>query len=202
MAEGSETAAERWNRKYADRSSEAPTEPAAFLKQAVTWMRCRGKALDLAMGAGGNAVFLAERGFEVTGIDISEVGVNHSRRHAQVRGVQIESLVADLASLSLGDSCWDLIVNFYFLDRSLFPKFITALAPGGHFVLETFSTDHPPLGGGFGPKNPAYLLEPNELLSAFAELRVLHYEDLVVDRDEKGRGPAGLIRMVARKEGS
>ena len=203
MTESEETAAERWDRKYAREPQPAGTEPTAFLRQAMAHLDSRGRALDLAMGAGRNAVFLAECGFRVTGVDASEVGTSNARRLAEARGVEIDAVAADLATYPLGREEWDLITNFYFLDRRLFPRIVEALAPGGTFVLETFSTDHPRLASGYGPKNPDFLLEPNELLSAFADLRILLYQDLVMKLDEgHHRGPAGLIRLIARKPGS
>ena len=77
---------------------------------------------------------------------------------------------------------------------------INALKPGGVFILEQFSTDHPERGGNFGPQNPNYLVKPNELLEAFKSLRILYYEDTVVELNEgMHKGPAALIRLVAQK---
>jgi len=152
------------------------------------------------MGEGRNAVYLAQNGFDVTGVDISGIAIEKCKKLAEERSLIVNTVVADLTDYNMGEAQYDLITNFYFYDKSLFPAIIDALKPGGIFILEQFSTDHPERGGNFGPRNPNYLVKPNELLEAFKSLRILYYEDTVVELNEgMHKGPAALIRLVVQK---
>lgn len=190
---------QRWDARYAGETYVFGKEASRLLRHTID-MLGDGEALVLAMGEGRNAVFLAEQGFAVTGVDVSAVGVAKAERLAAERGVEIEGVVADLGVYDLGRERWDLVTNFYYLDRALFPRIVAALKPGGMLVLETFSTDHPGLDPGFGPRSPEHLLRPNEVFDALSDLRVLYYEDRVLDLDEgmhKGKG--AIIRLIAQK---
>ncbi len=189
---------ERWNLKYEGTTYIYGKEPTAFLKEKLPLLT-KGKALVLAMGEGRNAVYLAENGYDVTGVDISEVGIEKCERLAEERGVEVNSIVADLTDYDLGKEQYDLITNFYFYDRLILPRVVDSLKPGGIFVFETYSLDHPKHSK-FGPKNPDYLVKPNELLETFKSLRILYYEDTVTELDEgMHKGKAALIRLIARK---
>lgn len=189
---------ERWNLKYEGTTYIYGKEPTAFLKEKLPLLT-KGKALVLAMGEGRNAVYLAENGFVVTGVDISEVGIEKCERLAEERGVEVNSIVADLTDYDLGKEQYDLITNFYFYDKLILPRVVDSLKPGGIFVFETYSRDHPKHSK-FGPKNPDYLVKPNELLETFKSLRILYYEDTVTELDEgMHKGKAALIRLIARK---
>lgn len=191
---------ERWNQKYNRKMYVYGKEPAAFLKQR-TGMLKKGKALVLAMGEGRNAVYLAQHGFDVTGVEISDVAIEKCKRLAAERGVTVTTIVADLTYYHMGKAQYDLITNFYYYDKSLFPKVIDALKPGGMFILEQFSMDHPKHGARFGPRNPDYLVKSNELLEIFKSFRILYYEDTVVELDEgMHKGTAAVIRLIAQKD--
>ena len=190
---------ERWDGRYQREMYIYGKEPAAFLKQKINMLK-KGEALVLAMGEGRNAVYLAQNGFNVTGVDISGVAIDKCKKLAKERGTTVNAVVADLTDYKMGEAQYDLITNFYFYDKSLFSPILNALKPGGIFILEQFSTDHPERGGNFGPRNPNYLVKPNELLEAFESLRILYYEDTVVELDEgMHKGPAALIRLIAQK---
>ena len=189
---------ERWNLKYEGTTYIYGKEPTVFLKEKLSLLK-KGKALVLAMGEGRNAVYLAENGFDVTGVDISAVGIEKCERLAEERGVVVNSVVADLTDYDMGREQYDLITNFYFFDKSILPGVIDSLKPGGIFIFETYSRDHPKHSK-FGPKNPNYLVKPNELLEIFKSLRILYYEDMVTELNEgMHKGKAALIRLIARK---
>ena len=189
---------ERWNLKYEGTTYIYGKEPTAYLKDKLSLLK-KGKALVLAMGEGRNAVYLAENGFDVTGVDLSEVGIEKCARLAEERGVEVNSIVADLTDYDMGTEQYDLITNFYFYDKSILPRVIDSLKPGGMFIFETYSRDHPKHSK-FGPKNPNYLVKPNELLEIFQSLRILYYEDSVTELDEgMHKGKAALIRLIAKK---
>ena len=191
----------RWNERYDRDMYIYGKEPVAFLKQKMDGLK-KGKALVLAMGEGRNAVYLAQNGFDVTGVDISEVAIEKCNRLAEERNTAVNAVVADLTDYDMGKGQFDLITKFYYYEPSIFPQIIDALKPGGMFILEQFSIDHLKYreNSGFGPRNPDYLIKPNELLDHFKSLRILYYEDTVVELDEgMHKGTAAVIRLIAEK---
>jgi SAM-dependent methyltransferase len=189
MAHAAPQDRQRWNKKYAAEAHGVSTEPVPFLVDHVDLLP-RGDALDLAMGTGRNAVFLAARGFRVRGIDISDEAVARVQALARERGVTIEVERADLEGYRLPRASYDAIVCTYYLQRDLFPQIRDALRPGGVAVVETYTTDYLKYRPGF-PRR--YLLEPGELLAAFKGLRILRYQDV-----DDGR--SAYASILARKE--
>lgn len=166
---------ERWDERHAGGHGVEP--PSAFLHQIFhehSWRIQPGRALDIATGKGRNALFLAERGFSVEAIDISEVALQEARREAEGKGLTITFRQADLDDVELPEAAYDMILNFNFLQRSLIPKMKKALKLGGHIVFETYLIDQRVLGH---PRNPAYLLGHNELLELFRDFRILYYSE-------------------------
>ena len=165
----------RWDRQHS--SSRGGDQPSSYLRQILesdAWHIPRGLALDVAAGKGRNAIFLAEMGFSVVGIDISSVALEEARRRADEKSLAITWLQADLEQIELPTDAYDLIVNFNYLQRSLFPQIRRALRPQGHVIFETYLIDQQAIGH---PKNPAYLLDHQELLGHFPSLRVLCYRE-------------------------
>ena len=103
--------------------------------QATLWKNIEGKTLDIAMGEGRNGVFLATQGFEVIGIDISEIGLNKAQALATEHGVTIKTQLVDLERHQFSEEAYDLIICTYYLQRDLFPKIVKALKTGGFFYL-------------------------------------------------------------------
>ena len=197
----SESVKVRWNERYDRDMYIYGKEPAAFLKQKIGGLK-KGKALVLAMGEGRNAVYLAQNGFDVTGVDISDVAIEKCNKLAEERNTTVNAVVADLTDYDMGEAQFDLITKFYYYEPSIFPQIIDALKPGGMFILEQFSIDHLRYRetSSFGPRNPDYLIKPNELLEHFKSLRILYYEDTVVELDEgMHKGTAAIIRLIAQK---
>lgn len=193
----------RWNQRYSE-SPSSWVEPDTFLIAAHReWLAdtVPGSALDLAGGAGRNAVWLAERGWRVKLIDISDVALKMARekfdevkkassaqpKTSPVRKASLKTEIVDLNSIShLGIEEYDLLVVFYFLRRELFPAISRALKPGGTLIYRTYTIDRMKVPG--GPSDPKYLLQPNELLHAFPGLRVLHYREML-----QGKAAAELV---------
>jgi len=165
----------RWDKQHG--SAQGSTEASGFLREifaAEAWPIRRGPALDIASGKGRNALFLAERGFDVVAIDISPVALEEGGRRAAEKNLAITWQQADLEQIQLSEAAFDLVVNFNYLQRSLIPQIKTALRIGGYVIFETYLIDQPAIGH---PKNPAYLLEHNELLNFFRDWRVLYYRE-------------------------
>jgi len=192
-AEAMQDAAKEWDERYR-LGLTMPDEPAALLVENLSLLPKGGKALDIAMGTGRNALYLASLGFRVTGIDLSAVAVEKCREKAERLDLPIEALVADLEHHPLPSEEYDLIVNFYYLQRSLAPQIVAGLKPGGVLVFETFTIDQ--LQFGWGPKIPDYLLRPGELQEMFAGLEMLLYQEGVIQGD---RGPKAVARLIGRK---
>ena len=128
-----------WDRRYAGSELLWTAEPNRFLVSEVTELP-PGRALDLACGEGRNAVWLAERGWQVTGIDFSEVAIEKARRLARARRVEVEWLVADLLQYLSPPEAFELVIVFYLQlpphDRQqIVPAAAKAVAPGGMFLL-------------------------------------------------------------------
>jgi SAM-dependent methyltransferase len=115
------------------------TQPNAFLVETVAGLR-PGKALDLGMGLGRNSIFLAQKGWDVTGIDLSDVGIRAAQERARGLGVQVKAVVADVNRFELGKDQWDLVCILYFLidERmpNLYERIAKGLKPGGFVVIE------------------------------------------------------------------
>jgi 2-polyprenyl-3-methyl-5-hydroxy-6-metoxy-1,4-benzoquinol methylase len=153
------------------------SDPSPFLVEHIDLLP-RGRALDVAMGRGRNAVFLAGLGFETEGIDISTEAVRDALDLAAAAGVSIRAVVADLEKGYLFEKeAYDLIVCFNYLHRPLFQTMKDALKVGGMVVYETFIVDQALFGK---PRNPDHLLKHNELLSLFREFRCLRYREGVI----------------------
>jgi SAM-dependent methyltransferase len=165
----------RWDRKHA--AEHGLEEPSEFLKEIMSgasWELSPGRALDIATGKGRNALMLAEHGFDVEGIDISAAGLVEAERRAREKSFSISWRRADLERIELPRSCYDLILNINYLQRSLVPQIKSALNARGFVIFETYLIGQEALGH---PTNPAYLLGHNELLELFRGFRVLFYRE-------------------------
>lgn len=135
----------------------------------------KGQVLDLAIGEGRNAIFLATQGFDVTGVDISEEGLKKAQALAAKHGVRIATIVAGLETYKIPANTFDVIICTYYLQLDLFPKLAAALKPGEIALVETYTMDHLQYRPRF---NKAFLLEPNELLSMLPGLRIVRYQEV------------------------
>jgi tellurite methyltransferase len=186
--------AARWNQRYLSAPQPSFLRPRDFLVQHAGDLPGAGLALDAAMGLGGNAAFLISRGLRVIGVDISVVAA----RQAKARLPALNAVVADLTRFSLPAASLDVILNFYYLDRELWPVYRRALRPGGVLVMETFTAD---TRAQRGDLNPNYLLQPGELGQAFRDWDVLNYrEGWNAPDDGRRRSTASLIARRPRNE--
>jgi len=181
----------RWDKRYRERKLDLNQGANTILKKYLPFLP-RGKALDLAAGEGRNAVFLAEHGFEAEAVDISPVAISRARKLARARGVRIKAMAVDLDVYPIPEGQYEVILNFYFLDRRLIPRIKRGLKKGGMVVFETYTTEQKKLGTG-GPGQTQYLLKPNELLRLFREFHVLFYREGVFREGGKRRAIASLI---------
>ncbi len=181
----------RWEERFRTKAVALGREPNYFLKKCIRFLP-KGRALDLASGEGRNAVFLAQHGFEVDAVDISEAGLWKTQALAEKRGVKVRTILADLDAYSIKRGWYDLIVDLYFLDRKIIPKIREGLKKGGMVLFETYLLEHRNLHAD-GPKNPKYLLKPNEALHLFESFRILFYREGIFEEGGRRKAVASLI---------
>jgi cyclopropane fatty-acyl-phospholipid synthase-like methyltransferase len=199
QAQEKKPAAQAWNDLYAKREGKEH-QFNKFLAEVVK-ERAPGKALDIGMGQGRNSLFLAALGWDVTGFDISEVGVKQAQAEAEKRKLKINATVGDVDKFDYGKERYDLIVGMYmheYLNRNA-AKVTAALKPGGLLVVEGIHRDINKANLQ-GVKNYGY--KSNELSALFKGLRLRHYEDLMTqsDWDRSGGKPVPVVRLLAQKD--
>jgi 2-polyprenyl-3-methyl-5-hydroxy-6-metoxy-1,4-benzoquinol methylase len=177
----------KWDDRYTHDS--AITDAAALLRENAHLLKGE-KALDVAMGTGSNAVLLAKHGFEVEGVDISSVAVNSVRQHAEENRLAITAIEADLTCYQIQERAYDVIVDFYYLDRNIIPQLKQGLKTGGLIFFETYTGEQCRFGG---ISNPDYLLKPNELLFSFLDFFIIFYHERVVSTAQHSKAIASLI---------
>ncbi|MEJ5173199.1 MAG: methyltransferase domain-containing protein [Hydrogenothermaceae bacterium] len=156
---------DRWNKKYSE-GFIAEKDPSEIVVKYYNLSKV-GNALDIAAGLGRNSLFLAERGFNVDAIDISDFAIEKLKSlHPNINPIH-----ADLKSYRPETERYELIININFLERTLFPYIIEALKPEGVVIFETF------LEGSPSRSNRDFLLRQNELLYAFLKLNIIYYEE-------------------------
>jgi len=193
-----------WNDRYSEPGFAYGTEPNEFLASIVGALP-QGKILSLAEGEGRNAVYLASLGYEVTGVDGSEVGLHKAQTLAVERGVSIITIPADLGSFEIGPEQWDGIIACYCHVPSairipLHRAAVRGLKHGGVFVLEAFSQEQLAYGTG-GPQSLDMLMSLDDVKEELAGLEFRHAVQLEREVREGSRhtGLASVIQIVGIK---
>jgi tellurite methyltransferase len=179
--------ADRWNKRYSKDHRYSFLAPRPFLIDNQNYLPEKGLALDAAMGLGGNASLLVERGLRVVGVDISAVAAHQAKAHLP----SLMAVVADLPHFFLPPDTFDVIINFFYLERDLWPAYRSALRSGGVLVIETLTEDMLKLQPDIDPE---YLLRRGELFATFQDMHILdYYEGLTTGREGHQRAAAGLV---------
>jgi tellurite methyltransferase len=165
-----------WDMRYSRPSFVFGKTPAKFLAENFHYIKDNSKVLDLGMGEGRNAVFLAQKGHQVTGIDISSVAIKKANLLAQEFGVRIKGVVASMDEYVIPKDSYDAIICFYYVDRKLIEKIKNWLKPGGILIYEAYSLKQRTLKD-HRPDPEAYYLKEQELLTMFKGMRILKYEE-------------------------
>jgi SAM-dependent methyltransferase len=193
-----------WEQRYGIEAYLFGTEPNEFLRSSLASLP-RGTVLCLAEGEGRNAVFLAENGYEVHSVDLTEAGVAKTLRLAESRDVRVDAVVGDLAEFDIGTDRWDLIVSIFAhmapaARRGLHRRVVAALKPAGVLLLEAYTPQQVGRGTG-GPSTPETTMTLDALRVELAGLELLHAAEL--DRDViEGPGHTGagaVVQVIARK---
>jgi SAM-dependent methyltransferase len=181
-----------WNRTYRDGGS-VKLEPNQLLIDTVHG-RTPGKALDLGIGQGRNALYLASQGWDVTGVDISDEGIAQANEAAKASGLdaKLHTHVADLHTWDFGENQYDLVGFIYMGATPPVDAIRRALKPGGIVVFEHFGVD---ASKGSRPGG----LRQGDLTALFEDGFEVLRDEQVIDVADWGRAKVPLIRFVAEK---
>jgi len=194
-----------WDQRYREKGFVWSVEPNRFLVPEVEGLQ-PGKALDLAAGEGRNAVWLATRGWAVTAVDWSEVGLEKGRLLAEHQAVTVDWVLADLREWDPPAQAFDLVVILYLqppadLRTLVWRKAAGAVAGGGRLIVIGHDVDNLTEGWG-GPSQRGHLYTPDEVAQAVAgELEVVRAERVLrpVDTDEGLRHAVDNIVVAVRR---
>ncbi|QRV15592.1 class I SAM-dependent methyltransferase [Haloterrigena salifodinae] len=183
---------ERWNERYGDVEFELPDKPIPVLERRIATLP-EGRALDVATGTGRNALFLAEHGYEVDAIDISDAAIERARDRADERGLEVNWRRADLADVELPTDEYDVLTVSFFAALERLPDLKDALAPGGVLIHEHHLRSSDPVE--VGPSSERFRYRSNDLLRACLDLTILAYAER---RRPVAGGTAAVATLVAR----
>ena len=192
----------KWDERYRAGAFAERPHPSALLEAWVSRLphgrgRSRGRALDLACGAGRNSLFLARHGFEVTGIDVSREGLKRAAASAACEGLDVTWMRHDLDAGLPVSGPFDVVCLFRYLNADVIQRLPSLLATGGILMVEEhLATDQPVAG----PSNPAFCVQPGELHRLLPGLDVLHQEEgIIADPDGRQVAIARLVGSLAGK---
>jgi SAM-dependent methyltransferase len=170
---------QEWDRRYAGQGLVWTAEPNRFVVAEVQDL-APGRALDVGAGEGRNAVWLASRGWQVTAVDFSAVGLDKGRRLAENRGVAADWVRADARDYQPEPGSFQLVLIAYLqLPEpelgTVLRRAVRALAPGGVLLVVGHDVTNLTEGTG-GPQDPALLHTPESITRSLGDLTVLRAE--------------------------
>jgi cyclopropane fatty-acyl-phospholipid synthase-like methyltransferase len=198
-----------WDERYSEAGFAYGTEANDFLKEQFHNIPAGGRVLCLAEGEGRNAVFLAQQGYQVTAMDLSEVGLNKAQQLASDRGVEISVQVADLADYSFGEGQWDAIVSIWAhtpdaVRQRVHAQLAVALKPGGVFILEAYTYQQTTMQGVGGPPatQPDRFMSLEKLRPELAALRevIAIEKQRNISEGSRHQGASAVVQFVAFKD--
>ncbi len=171
----------RWDDKYRKRENTEFPKPDPFLIDYLELFKPDQRVVDLASGRGRHSLLLAAQGCYMIPIDCSRIALHRSTSEANVRGLAIHPIVADLADFRLPSQSLDAIICFNYLNRELSENICDALVPGGYFLMKTFNRNFLKKNPKF---NPNYVLAPGELTTMFGRLDMIFLRDDCLDSSQ------------------
>ena len=193
---------EAWDRKYAETERLWGRDPNRFLVTEVSDLP-PGRALDLACGEGRNAIWLAELGWRVTGVDFSQVAIAKARERASQASLDVEFVCADLLDYEPERDAYDLVLLFYLqLPRDelrlVLERAASALAAGGTFLLVGHDLVNITEGVG-GPSDPAVLYTPDDIVAELPGLEIEKAERVLRDVADADRPAIDALVRARRR---
>jgi len=191
----SEDEKNNWEKRYSGDGNEPRQTPSALLTE---WLDDRppGRALDLACGTGRNSLFLAEKGYDVTAIDISPRAIKLAEHIAREKGLKINWIVADLDNYAIQGRYDLIVISFFSVNKNMVPPIINALKSGGILLYENHMLS--PSSAEDEARKHRFHLKPGELGQLFKGLKVIRSEERQVDGE--GGQPSYLASLVAEKD--
>jgi SAM-dependent methyltransferase len=196
-----------WDERYSEPGYAYGTAPNDFLVAEVGRITAGGRVLCLAEGEGRNAVWLAGRGFAVTAVDQSKVGLAKAAALAAERGLRLETVQADLAVFEIEAGAWDAIVSVWahlpqHLRQTVHKKVVQGLKPGGVLILEAYTPGQIALGTG-GPRDPGMCMTLAGLREELAGLEVVLgvEKEREVQEGKYHRGRSAVVQVAAVRAG-
>ena len=186
-----------FNKIYSNSTPGFSTQPSGLLVTTVEG-RNPGRALDIGMGQGRNSVFLALKGWDVTGFDISDEGITVARKNAERAGVKLNAVCESDKAFDYGSNQWDLIAFIYgpfpVTTAAYVERLHKSMKVGGVIVIESFCQE-------VSTPNRPSTVDPGQLLAAFKDFRLLFYEDTLAKSEWRppDAGETRIVRMVAEK---
>ena len=194
-----------WNERYSTDEYIFGTEPNGFLEAVADQLK-PGSVLCLADGEGRNSVYLARLGFDVTAMDLSEVGLEKARKLAARNGVEINTVHADLNTFVLEPDRWDNMVSIFChlpppLRKRIHSAAAAGLTAGGVFLLEAYTVKQLAMPGKGGPADPEMLYSADLLKDDFQSLEVVQALEVEREVNEGSRhyGCSAVVQFLARR---
>jgi len=182
---------DKWNQRYAE-DCYRKNNPVSLVEDWLPRLPV-GRALDVACGAGRNAIFLAQAGYQVDAVDISHEGLKLASQQADNQGLSINWIEQDLDKPYQFDTNYDLILVMWYVDLELISRLCGCLAPGGYLLCEEhLVTDHEVIG----PANLNFRVAPGDLTQAVSSLDVLLYQESI--EKTSGGEQVASARVVAK----
>lgn len=179
-----------WDRRYREGFYDGAIEANTLL--AKYWQTiCGRRVADIAMGSGRNALFLADKGYFVAGLERSTEAIKIAKNSMAERNLHIWPLLGDAAHLPFRKNSLDGIIIFYFLMRGIMKEVKALLKKDGILMYETFLKRQNSIDR---PRNADYLLDDGELISYLDGFEILFYEETIIES-------AGKRKVVARAVG-
>ncbi|MGD0231145.1 MAG: class I SAM-dependent methyltransferase [Syntrophorhabdales bacterium] len=182
-----------WDRRYREGFYAGPHEVHDLVERYSPLMPSGKPVLDIAMGRGGDLLFVARKGYPAYGLDTSREAILLARQAMKEGCVDISPILGDARFLPFKEGGAAGVLVFYFLLREIMADLIRLLMPGGILLYETFLKGQNAIDR---PRDPAYLLEDGELLGYFRHLDLLYYEEGIFTTNGKQRA---LARYAGRK---
>lgn len=187
-----------WDRRYADTARAFSSDPLTLVVELVAPLDA-GRALDLAAGAGRNALWLAQRGWQVTAVDFSGVGLERAAGRAAELGVELDRVQADLYDYRPPAAAFDLVLIAYMHPQAakraaVFEAAAAAVSPGGHLLVIGFDVSDPHHGG--GPAEPERRFSVSRLSGGFPGIEIERCERLTRER-QTPEGPLQAVDVFA-----
>jgi 2-polyprenyl-3-methyl-5-hydroxy-6-metoxy-1,4-benzoquinol methylase len=196
--------AEMWDNRYSETGYAYGRDPNDFLKASAKHIPM-GNVLCLGAGEGRNAVYLAQKGYDVTAVDISEAGLNKAQLLAKENSVHIKTIEADISEFRINKNHWHGIISVFFhipsvLRKTIHRNVVAGLVPGGVFILEGYSQEQLDYKTG-GPTVRELLFDLDEIQAELNNLEFLVNQKTsrTVVEGKYHYGEASVLQILGKK---